>query len=105
MNGKIKDTKNKPVLSFIPYRSLKAISKIREYGNTKYKGDGGWQLAKSIDFVDAALRHLHKHTDAVRYDIGSIYDDESKLQHLHHAACSLILAIEVEENERTDKAS
>lgn len=83
-----KDVEGKPKLGSIPYESLVAVARVREYGTNKYGGDAnGWMEVESKDFVEAALRHLYKHLH--QDDI----DEESGLQHLAHAACSILLAI------------
>ena len=87
-----KETKGKTVVSLIPYQAIVKAEKIRQYGISKYKDDIGWKEVAQEEFYEAALRHLHKHKDAVRYGIGSELDDESGLPHTWHALCSLILA-------------
>jgi len=88
-----KDTKGKAKLRFIPYESLVAISNVREFGIKKYKDDQGWKTVSRDDFAEAALRHIHK------YFNGQLLDDESELPHLHHALCSLALAVSVQEQQ------
>lgn len=94
----LKDTKNKEVVSLVPYRAIKKCVKIREFGVKKYGDDKGWMEVCPEDFIEAALRHLHKHKDAVKYGIGSTIDDESGLPHTWHAATSLMLALGLEED-------
>ncbi len=94
--GKIvgqKDTKGKPDLTLIPYKSLVAVSKVREFGNAKYGSKWAWrENTQKDDLVKAALRHILKYTDP---NEGKI-DDESGLNHLYHAAASLLMAIDLD---------
>lgn len=90
-----KDVTGKPKLGSIPYEALVAVANVREYGTKKYGGDAnGWMEVESKDFVEAGIRHLyrHLHEDSI--------DDESGLQHLAHAACSILLAIPQFNNEQ-----
>lgn len=84
-----KDITNKPPLNLIPYSSLCAIARAREYGVNKYKDDECWKQVDPIHFIAAAQRHLFKYTS------GEEFDDESGLNHLDHAITSIALAIAV----------
>jgi len=95
----MKDVKGKPILSYVPFKALEKIAKVREFGINKYSDDASWKNVNRIDFIDATLRHLHKHMDAIRYNEGSVIDDESGLPHLDHAATSLILALSLTKSE------
>lgn len=93
-----KDTAGKPDLTLIPYNSLVAVAKVREYGNKKYGDPWMWRInakPKDVkDFVAAALRHINKYTDPLEH----YRDDESNLHHLWHAAASLMMAISIEQD-------
>lgn len=93
-----KDTKGKPLLSLLPFVALEKAVKVREFGISKYGDDSCWMKGSKQDFVEAAMRHLHKHSDALRYGLGSPLDDESGLPHTWHALCSLILAESLEDD-------
>lgn len=82
-----KDTKGKPKLSYIPWKAMKAIAEVRQFGVDKYGDDTCWKQVDKRDFLDAALRHIYKHLD------GTEIDPESGLEHIAHAATSLILAL------------
>lgn len=84
-----KDLKNKPKLQLLKMNSLAGIAKVREFGMKKYGDNSGWETVPPDEFIGAALRHLYKHLEGERYD------DESGLEHLHHAMCSLMLASEI----------
>jgi len=81
-----KDTFNKPKLSLLPYKALRQAALVREFGINKY-GDDAYHEVPVDDFVDAALRHLHKYAN------GELDDEESRLSHLSHALASVMLAI------------
>ena len=88
-----KDTIGKTKVSLIPYTALRKIAKIREYGIEKYKDDKGWMDVPVEDFVEATVRHGMKWLEYHKYGTGSYMDEESGMDHLHHMACSSILAI------------
>lgn len=90
-----KDTNGKAPLGLIPYIAKEQIAFVRQYGCRKYNdkdGDSFFDVSVK-DFLDAAERHISKYRDR-----GHI-DEESGLNHLSHAACSLVLAIAVSEME------
>lgn len=95
-NMGFKDTKGKVQLRLIPYKALAEIAKIREYGINKYGDNEGWKTVPKDLYVEAAARHCMKFLS------GEIKDDESGLDHIAHAACSLILALGVEKEEVND---
>jgi hypothetical protein len=96
----MKDTKGKPVLGLLPFEALVEVSKVREFGIDKYGEDNNWRNVAPVDFVEAALRHSHKWLDAHRgYSDRRAEDSESGINHLAHAACSLILALANIKNE------
>ncbi len=82
-----KDVQGKAKLDLIPYKALVKVAEVREYGIKKYKDDQGWKSVAQKDFAVATLRHIYKWIN------GEQLDDESGLHHLHHAACSIMLAI------------
>lgn len=86
-----KDLNNKPPLNLIPYSSLCAIARARDYGVKKYGDDIVWKEVEAIHFIAAAQRHLFKYTS------GEEFDSESGLNHLDHAIASIALAIAVNE--------
>jgi hypothetical protein len=89
----VKDVRGKERLSLIPYQALKAISKVREFGISKYGDDQCWKQGDPKDFIEASLRHTYKYLH-----VGKL-DDESGLNHIAHAACSLVLALALLEDE------
>ncbi len=84
-----KDVTGKPELGLIPYKALAKVAEVRAFGIKKYKGDN-WHDVPKKDFVNATVRHCMK------YLSGETSDEESNLEHLAHAACSILLALGVE---------
>lgn len=82
-----KDTKGKAKLRYVPYGALVEIAKVREFGTAKYGCPDGWKNVSHDDFVEAAMRHIGK------YFNGEKLDNESGLDHISHALCSLALAV------------
>lgn len=82
-----KDTVGKPKLGLVPFSALAEISKVREYGISKYGDDECWREVEVKDFLDATLRHIYK------FLYESETDEESGLPHLSHAACSMVLGL------------
>lgn len=83
-----KNDNNKLRYSLVPARSLKKIIEVLEYGAKKYQEDNWKYLSNAKKrYIDAALRHIYVHLE------GSSFDDESKLEHLAHAASSLLFAL------------
>lgn len=95
-----KDSKGKTQVSLVPYTAIQKIAKVREFGNKKYGHTDSWMQVDPVDFYEAALRHLHKTMDSLKYDIGSEIDEESGLPHAWHALCSLVLAEGIPQLER-----
>lgn len=91
MGGR-KDDEGKPRHSLLPFAGLEAVTRVLEYGASRY-GDHNWREVDSARYVDAALRHLFA------YCRGECYDKESGQPHLAHAATNLlfVLAIRAEE--------
>lgn len=87
-----KDTKGKLKLNLVPIKPLKAIARVREFGNAKYPSKDGFSYlteVRSNDLVEAAWRHLLLHME------GELIDKESKEMHLAHAATSLMMAMDI----------
>jgi Domain of unknown function (DUF5664) len=83
--GSIKHDQNKPDFTYVSWEMMEALSIVRTFGEKKYsrdnwkKGGNNW-INRNIA---ACLRHLFKHLS------GEIYDSESNLPHLWHAACCI----------------
>jgi hypothetical protein len=96
-----KDTKDKVRLDLVPIHGKEAVARVREFGNKKYPQGGPFNYLNGTVTADslvvAAQRHIDKHLKAVHYSEveESLYDDESGLLHIAHAACSLLMAIDI----------
>lgn len=78
-------------IHLVPTEIIRAIAKIRMYGNAKYHDPDNWKQVEPIRYRDALMRHLLAYLD----DPASV-DDESGLPHLWHAACNIAFLIEME---------
>lgn len=87
MSG-LKFDQGKDRWELLPLKLVQHIVKVFTFGATKY-GDNNWQgLDNGYDRCKAALfRHLSKH------ESGEIYDEESGLPHLAHAAWNALVLI------------
>lgn len=88
-----KADEGKPQLCLVPREIIRAIAKIRMYGNAKYP-DGGpdnWKAVEPERYRDAAFRHWLAYLD----DPQGV-DAESGLPHLWHLACNIAFLIEFE---------
>ena len=81
----------KPQLSLVPREIIRAIAKIRMYGNLKYGDPENWRTVEPWRYRDALFRHLLAYLD----DPSSV-DEESGLPHLWHLACNAAFLIELE---------
>lgn len=77
-------------ISLVPMTIIKDIAAIRKYGEEKYHAPNNWVLVDKQRYVDAMWRHL------IAYQEGEIYDKESGLPHLWHAACNMAFILEME---------
>lgn len=100
-NNGVKETQGKPKLSLVPYEALEAIAKVREFGVKKYGDPKAWyDNAKSMDFIEAAMRHIGKHMNShILHNMYEI-DEESGLDHLDHALTSLAMAVAIRRKEQ-----
>lgn len=100
----VKHTKGKTRVELVPYDAIEAIARAREYGVNKYGTEWEWyDHGTTEDFVSAAIRHLYKWNDARRLDNRTEEDEESGLNHLDHAICSIAMAIALEHKSERDK--
>lgn len=91
MTDPIKSDHGKPSLSpllTIAPAVLAAVAAVRVYGLRKYPNGTERQVSQPR-YIDATLRHIAAHIT------GETTDPESGLPHLAHAACSLLLALQV----------
>lgn len=87
----IKADEGKLRLSLVPTEIIKAIARVRMYGNAKYPkgGPDNWKAVEIQRYRDALLRHTILYIDDP-YGI----DEESGLPHLEHVACNVAFLCE-----------
>ena len=90
MTDRPKERLNKYQPHLITETFNEAVSRVREFGVTKYGGENGWRMMTEQDYFDAAARHI----DAARNNIVA-RDKESELFHIWHAACDLMFIIDM----------
>ena len=78
-------------ITLVPTEVIRAIARVREYGNNKYRDPENWRTVEPERYRDALLRHLLAYID----DQAGV-DAESGLPHLWHAACNIAFLIELE---------
>lgn len=85
-----KDDAGKVRLDLLPFAALEDVARVLEHGAEKY-APHAWRHVEGGHerYVRAALRHLHAHAG------GEMFDPESGLPHLAHAACSILFALEL----------
>ena len=84
-----KQDDGKPQYTLVPTGIIKAVEKIRAYGNEKYHDPNNWKQVESQRFWDAAVRHI-----VAAWDDYTAIDDESGLPHIYHAMCNLAFLAE-----------
>ena len=88
-----KQDNGKPQFTLVPAGILKAVEKIRRYGNEKYHDPQNWKTVESQRFWDATVRHI-----VAAWDDYRAIDTESGLPHIYHAMCNLSFLAERMEN-------
>lgn len=79
----------KPRISLVPTEIVRAIARVREYGNNKYGSSENWKMVEPERYVDAMCRHLLAYIDDPKG-----VDKESGLPHLWHLATNVAFLIE-----------
>jgi len=93
--GAVKYDKDKPKMSLLPPKALIGIAKIMTYGAGKY-ANYNYKLGEGLDWdrpFSACLRHLTAWND------GEDDDKETKLSHLYHAGCCIMMLIDLVDSE------
>lgn len=97
----------KPPLDLLPLDLMTGLSRVLEYGQTKYGRNNWRQGAPSTEQVACLLRHLQPIMDVLNSDefnsdsIQALHDAESGLPHVDHIlfnVLSLRLALQAEYN-------
>lgn len=99
MDQTIKNDAGKERLSLVPVEIIRAIARVREFGNEKYKDPDSWRRVEPVRYRDAAFRHLLRYMEDPKGE-----DEESGLPHLWHLACNVAFLIELERREKVGKA-
>lgn len=70
--------------------ALMVVTEVATFGASKYT-DNGWVEVPEAErrYMDALYRHLLKH------HMGEVYDDDSGLPHLAHAAWNVLAVLEL----------
>lgn len=83
----VKHDNGKPRWDLLPFDALDEVAIVLAYGAKKY-GDRNWEKGMAWGrMLAAALRHL------AAWASGIERDDESKLPHLSHAACCVLMLL------------
>lgn len=92
-NQTAKADANKLKLTLVPHGIIKAIARVRMYGNKKYPQGGAdnWKQVEAQRYRDAAYRHFLEYLARPK-----AVDAESGLPHLWHLACNIAFLIELE---------
>lgn len=93
-----KDSTGKLKLSEVPPEIIRAIAKIREYGNKKYADPENWRKLSITVFHEALLRHA-----LAMWEDAYAVDDESGLPALWHLACNAAFLCALMEEDLLDE--
>lgn len=83
-NQTAKQDNGKPIYTHVPVGVIKAVEKVRAYGNAKYHSPDNWKQVESQRYWDATVRHV-----IGAWDDYTAIDPESGLPHIYHALCNL----------------
>ena len=90
-NQQAKADAGKLQLTLVPRGIIRAVARIRMYGNEKYHDPENWRTVEIERYRDAAFRHFLAYLD----DPQGV-DEESGLPHLWHLACNVAFLVEME---------
>lgn len=93
--GAQKDNSGKRLWKLLPTKAVGLVVDVLGYGaylaprpdGTKGYGENNWQGIPTLDYYDAALRHL------TAWKLGERLDSASGLSHLAHAACCILFML------------
>lgn len=93
-----KADEGKPIFTWVPPAIIRAIERVRAFGNKKYHDPDNWRQVSPDRYWQAYLRH----TIAAWWDFRK-KDKESGLRHIDHCACNLAFIMQfLEEEEAND---
>lgn len=83
------DDDGKPPLAYIPWKALDEIAQVQAYGHRKYHDYNNYRKGMEIGRnLSCAMRHIGKYME------GQDLDEESKRNHLAHAACRIMFVLQ-----------
>jgi len=80
---------DKPMIGLVPLRAVWEVAKVMSFGAQKYDAFNWKGGIKYMRLINAALRHIIQFTE------GEDTDSESGLSHLAHAACCILMLLEM----------
>ena len=90
--GGVKDDSDKLRYDLIPPESLRLLATVLTYGAAKYSADNWMQVPDGNQRYYAAMqRHMEQ------WRLGEVFDDESGLPHLAHAATCVMFLLALEQ--------
>ena len=93
----VKYDTQKPRFSLLPLKPLMAVVEVLELGARKYAPDNWKKVENAQDrYFDALMRHM------IAWKMGEKYDPETGLNHLAHAACSVLFMLWFDQQEVSD---
>lgn len=93
-----KQDADKPQYTLVPPAIIRAVERVRAYGNEKYHDPENWKQVEPERFWEATLRHI-----LAAWDKPYRTDPESGLMHIEHAACNLAFLLQFLENWEDEK--
>lgn len=96
-NQTAKSDNGKPTLSWVPPAIIRAVERVRAFGNRKYHDPNNWRQVEPQRYWEAFLRH----TLAAWWNYRK-RDPESGLMHIEHCACNLAFLLQFIEEENDD---
>ena len=92
---KTKNASVKRDFSLIPWGALPHVAKVMEFGAQKYEALGFYAVKdRRRTYIKATMRHMVKFFIGVARGEAEPLDEETGLPHLHHAAASILIAID-----------
>lgn len=83
------DDSGKPPLAMLPWKALREVAMVQEYGHQKYHDYFNYKKGLEVGRnLSCAIRHIADYMDGIDLD------KESGRNHLAHAACRLLFALE-----------
>lgn len=79
----IKITENKLPIHEVPTELIMGAAEAKLYGTKKYNDKDNWQKVELENWIGGLFRHIYAYRD------GEMFDKESGLHHLSHAAINL----------------